>query len=266
MDPGRFGPRGPAGGGFGLGLSGPVPRDVWVLLGTIFVTFSLQFFPATALLPAWLRLTPAVWRIGALWQLVTYPFVGAGAPGLWFLLELLILFLFARQVLTVLGRRRFWNLLLTVAVAAALVAVAVELVGTWVTGRPPGPGAFQLLQGQHTVVAILIAAFATLYRDATIYLFFVLPIRAFWFLGLEILFAFMGFLSTRDLAGFLGLCAAVGLTYLVLVTGGGRRGLREAWLRLQALWMRWRLAYLRRRRGFTVVRGEKGDGRDPWVH
>ena len=43
-----------------------------------------------------------------------------------------------------------------------------------------------------------------------------LPIEARWFLGLEILFAFIGFLQTRDLPGFLGLCTAVGVSYLYI--------------------------------------------------
>jgi hypothetical protein len=49
---------------------------------------------------AW-RLTPAVLR-GFVWQLVSYPFVGTGGPSIWFLLELLVLFWFGRDV--------FWRL------------------------------------------------------------------------------------------------------------------------------------------------------------
>ena len=60
---------------------------------------------------------------------------------------------------------------------------------------------------------------ATINRRATIYLI-ILPIEARWFLGIEVLFAFMGFLVTHDLAGFLGICAAVGATNAFLATGG----------------------------------------------
>ena len=86
--------RGPGGGGFTGGLAGPVPKDIWVLIGVLFVTFSLQFFQSTAWLPALLRLTPAVWMRGFLWQLVTYPFIGLGAPNFWFVLALLIMVMF----------------------------------------------------------------------------------------------------------------------------------------------------------------------------
>ncbi len=75
-----------------------MPKDIWLLLGVIFATFSLQFFAASAWLPAALRLTADLWRQGFLWQAATYPFVGTGTPGFWFVVELLILLMFGRDV------------------------------------------------------------------------------------------------------------------------------------------------------------------------
>lgn len=251
-------------GGMGGGLTGPVPRDIWLLLGGILFTFSLRFFDSTAIIPALMQLTPAVWQRGFVWQLATYPFAGAGAPGFWFVLELLILFLFGRDVYLRLGRKGFWQILLTAAIVAAVAAVAIQLLLS-LGGSPVPLNAFALMQGQHMLLVILIAAFATLNGSATILLFFVLPIQARWFLGLEILFAFLGFLGTRDLAGFLGICVAVGFTWWSLTPGSSRISLREAWLRLQARWIKLRLAWMRKRRGLRVVQGEKGKG-DPWVN
>ena len=248
-------------GGLG-GLGGPPPRDIVVLLAVVFVTFSLQFFvPGVVNL---LRLTPAVWRAGFVWQLVTYPFAGYGGPSLWFLLELLILFLFARDVFTQLGRRHFWRMIVWGAVAAGVVALLVQAAGS----RTPEGLAFipfPLMQGQRTLMAIIVAAFATMNRRATIYLFFVLPIEARWFLGLEILFAFMGFLQTRDLAGFLGICTAVGITYLYLTRSGMRRGLlRDSRLRLQRWWIERKMNRMRKKSGLRVVPGEGGVKKGPW--
>lgn len=254
----------PGGGGFGVGLAGPVPRDLWVLLGVVLGTFTLQHLSAAT--AAWmevLRLGPALWQRGFVWQLVTYAFVGTGAPGIWFLLELLILFLFGRQVLMQLGPPRFWVLLVQGALVSALAAAAVALLSVAVSGAPPGP-VFLLLQGQHMLLILLIAAFATVNAEATIYLFFVLPVQARFFLGLEILFAFMGYLSSRDLAGFLGICAGVAFTWARLRRGGSGGGRRELWLRAQERWIRLRLGWLKRRRGLRVVRGERPD--DPWVN
>ncbi|MEA2695440.1 MAG: hypothetical protein QOJ16_4827 [Acidobacteriota bacterium] len=242
-------------------MGGPPPRDVIVLLAVVFVTFSLQFFvPGVVNL---LRLTSAVWRAGFVWQLVTYPFAGYGEPSLWFLLELLILFLFARDVYTQLGRRHFWRMIVWGAVAAGIVALLVQAAASRseVLGFIP----FPLLQGQRTLMAIIVAAFATMNRRATIYLFFVLPIQARWFLGLEILFAFMGFLQTRDLAGFLGICTAVGVTYLYLTKSGMRRDLlRDSRLRLQRWWIQRKMDRMRKKSGLRVVQDEGGVRKGPW--
>lgn len=254
------------GGGF-AGLTGPVPRDLWILLGVIFGTFTLQFFQATAWLAALLRLTPQVWRSGFIWQLATYPFIGMGAPNFWFVLELLILFLFGRSVLERLGTRGFWKLLLSGSLVAGFVAVLTGVVVDVSTGvGPPAPTTLYLMQGQRMVLTILIAAFATMNQHATILLFFVLPIQARWFLFLEILFAFLGFLATHDLAGFLGLCVAVGFTYGALTGWRTQAWTRRARLQLQQLWLKLKLRWMRKRRGIHVVRDDDDDRPGPWLH
>src|SRR5262245_32467867 len=119
-------------GSFGLG--GPAPRDLLVILAILFVTFSLRFFEATAIVPALLQLTPWVWQKGWVWQLATYPFIGGGSP-LWFLLDLLFLYMFGRDVFLGLYRRHFWRLIVWSSIGSALVAVAVHaliaLTGAW---------------------------------------------------------------------------------------------------------------------------------------
>lgn len=263
-------PQRPGGmGGFGLG--GPAPRDLLILIGVLFVTFTLRFFQATETVPALLQLTPAVWRGGWIWQLATYPFVGFGSPGIWFLIELLILYMFGRDVYFGLYRRHFWRLILWSSIGAALVAVAAHALLT-LTGAMQVPAPFIIMQGQRMLLTIFIAAFASAHGDATIHLFFVLPIRARWFLGLEIVFAFMAFLSSRDLPGFLGICAAVGLSLLYVRSNGsmlgGKRTLREMWLRLQRWWIQQKLDRARKKRGFRVIDGEKDRNvrKGPWVN
>lgn len=251
-----------SGGGQGFGLTGPVPTDVWVLLGIVLGTFSLRFFSATAVIPRLLELSSAVWQKGFLWQLVTYPFVGSGTGGFWLVLELIILFLFARTLFYQLGRKRFWRLLVVLSAAAGLVAVVVDLAGQVFAGSSTFPLAFTLMQGQRTLLALLVAAFALINREATILLFFVLPVQAKWFILLELLFAFLGFLSTHDLPGFLGICAGIGTAFVLLSPGQSGR-LRELWLRTQERWFRFRLGQMKKKRGFRVVRGEK---KDDWLH
>lgn len=263
------------GGGFGgFGISGPMPRDLAVLLGVLFVTYSLQFFAATQIVPALLRLTPLAWQRGFVWQLATYPFAGYGSPSLWFVLELLILYMFGKDVFFGMGRRHFWRLVLRASLVAAAVAVLVNVLGTLAGGGLVGSAPFGLMQGQRMLLTIFVAAFATANSRAQILLFFVLPIEARWFLLLEILFAFIGFLQTHDLAGFLGICTAVAVTYNSIAHGSGRGiGLREIRLRLERRWIAWKLDRNRRKRGLRVIPGE-GRGPDrggdvrkgPWVH
>ncbi len=252
-----------AAGGFGGGLTQPVPPDIWWLLGCVFATYSLRFFETTAWLPRLLELTPAVWQTGFVWQVVTYAFVGSRQSGLWLMVALLILYMFAGEVRRRLGRVGFWKLLVTAVAVGGGTAVVVQLAANAISGDW-GSGAFPILQGERMLLAVLIAAFATLARDAVILLFFVLPIRAAWFLGLELIFAFLAFLSTRDLAGMLGVWAAVAFTWGTLSGGPrGRGAVRELWLRLQERWFRFRLRQARRKRGLEVLPGGK---EDDWLH
>ena len=100
---------------------------------------------------------------GFIWQLATYPCVATPSSGVWFLLELLIVFWFGRTVYNMLGQRRFWKVLLTAAVGAAVVAVVVEWVA--ITVSPSfNHYPFIAMLGQRMVLTILIAAFATLYE------------------------------------------------------------------------------------------------------
>lgn len=246
-------------GGFAGGGT-PPPQDLLAILAVVFVTFSMQFFEATAFVPALLRLTPNVVR-GFVWQLVTYPFVGSGGPSIWFLLELLILFWFGRDVYWRLGRQRFWRIILIASVSAAVVAVIVYLI-TALAGRP-SMAPFVTMQGSRMLITILIAAFATLYGQATILLFFVLPVKARWFLWLEILFAFVfGLLPYKDLAGFIGVCVAVFLTYSLLMPGGPRKVTHDWRKRLERQILEQRLARMRRKRKFDVIDGDK----DEYIH
>jgi hypothetical protein len=244
-----------------FGVGSGVPPDVLALLAVVFGTFSLQFFGVTKWLVALLRLTPRVWQSGWLWQLLTYPVAGVGPASPWILLELFLLFWFARDVHWRLGRRAFWRLLLWACGIGGVVAVAVDLALRVMTTA--SPGSLTILQGQRMLLAVALAAFAVLFRDVQILLFFVLPVQARWLLPIELLVAFIAFLATHDLAGLLGLYAAIGVVWLLLRHGGFQRSGRELWLRWQQWVARRRMARLRRRRGFHVV---DDDRREPWLH
>ncbi|HYU33140.1 MAG TPA: hypothetical protein VEW48_13345 [Thermoanaerobaculia bacterium] len=252
-------------GGFS-GLTGPIPRDLLILFGVLFVTFAMQYFAATQLIE-FLRLTPLVWQSGFVWQVVTYPFIGYGG-GIFFLISLIFLYLFARDVFNGLGRRHFWRLVLATAVGSALVALLVDVLLRLAGWVHPAP--FGLMQGQLLLWAAFVAAFATANRGTTIYLI-IFPIEARWFLALEILIAFIGFLQSKDFAGFVGICTAVGIGYWYVRSGGKGIRLRELRLRMERRWIQWKLDRGKRKRGFRVIPGDRdrsngGVRKGPWVH
>ena len=232
-------------GSIGFAGHGRPPADLIALVAVLFVTYALQFFAATRIVPTLLQLGPAVWRAGFVWQLVTYAFSGFGPPSPWFLLELLVVYWFGRDVRRMVGRGRFWRLLVVGALGAAVAAVAVQLVAG---GAHPLP--FQLMQGQRVLLALLVAAFAMLAGDATILLFFVLPVRARLMVWLGPLLGFVAFLATKDLAGLAGICAATGLA----VAMTSPRGLRRAWLAWRQRRFQRRVDRAARKRNLRLVK------------
>ncbi len=252
-------PRFAGGFGRGAGLPASAPSDLIALLAIVFATYAMQFFASTAAVPALLRLDVAVLGRWQVWRLATYPLSGFGAASPWILLELLVLYWFGADLRRGLGRRRFFSLLAVAAVPAGAAAVAVGAVAT-AFGGAPHPAPFMLMQGQQVLLAIVIAAFAARNGEAVIYLFFVLPVRARAFVWVSVLIAFVGYLSTKDLGGLIGLWTATGVAYWRARPGSGRPSLRRLRLRWQETLLRWRLDRLRRRSRFRVVDGTGGGG------
>ncbi len=118
-----------------------------------------------------------------LWQLVTAHFVHAPGAVISVVLNLLMLVFFVGPVENMLGRRRFGVVWVATAVGASLGAVLFGLVqGSVVPGSGIGPG-----------IITLVVVFCALMPEATINLFFLLPLKAKyigWFTaGLTVLYA-----------------------------------------------------------------------------
>jgi hypothetical protein len=233
---------------------------------------TLSSFEGTRFLPEYLTISPDVWRWGFLWQVATYPYVEAWGPSFGFVINVILLFLWGRDVYWGLGRRHFWRLLLIAGVGAGVLAVLVHMAGVLATGWSP-ERPFLMLQGW-TLMSILLAAWARAHRGATILFMFILPIEAGWLIALEILLAFIGFLVTKDLPGFVGICAAIGISWLYIARSGriglGKRDLREYRLRLERWWIQRKLERAKKKRGFRVIPGDRSGGGDvrkgPWVN
>jgi hypothetical protein len=204
-------------GGGGGGLGGPIPRDLLVIGGLLLLTVTLSSFEETRIISQLLTITSAVWQRGFIWQLVTYLFVDPTGPSFWFVINLILLFMWGRDVFWGLGRRHFWRLLLFAGVGAGVLATATDLLASLAGWSLPNH--FLLMQSW-TLLSILLAAWARAHRGATILFMFILPIEAGWLIGLEILLAFLGFLGSRDLPGFVGICAAIGISWAYIARSG----------------------------------------------
>lgn len=245
-----------------FGLSGPIPKDILVLLGVTFLSYALGAFASTRPLIDLLQLGPGVLR-GFLWQLVTYPAASSYDQGaLGFLITLWMILVFGKQVFGFVGRKAFWRHFVISALVAGVIAVLVERVMALAGSTSPFVP-FTLMQGRAFILAFLITGFATLYGNATIYFMFVLPLKASWFIGLEILLAFLLFLSYQDFAGFIGICAAVGASYMLFSGRGPMRFFHETRLRIERRILE---------RKLRKMRGKGGDGdggglvQGPWVN
>ena len=101
------------------------------------------------------QLTTGVWTHGSSWQLGTYPFIGYRVPGLGFLIELLILYMFGKDVFFGLYRRHFWRLILS-----AVGSAGGGGGGPPAPGRSPGQmpdrgGVGTIMQGQRMLLGDL---------------------------------------------------------------------------------------------------------------
>jgi membrane associated rhomboid family serine protease len=110
-----------------------------------------------------------------LWQFLTFQFLHDGLPHL--VLNSVVLWSFGRHVEAALGRRAFLTLYLLSGFAGGAAQVALGLVSE----KYAGP-----MVGASAGICGLVAAFALLHPNSIIYLLFVVPFRAIYFLPLVI--------------------------------------------------------------------------------
>ena len=141
-----------------------LPATQALLLANVAIFFLGQ------LLGPGLLSTFALWPLGAEfrpWQIVTYAFLHANFNHLFF--NMLGLWMFGTELEHVWGQRRFVVFYFASVLAAALTQIAVNVV----MGGGPTVGASGGLFG-------LLLAFAMLFPNRTILLFFVIPMKAKW--------------------------------------------------------------------------------------
>jgi len=189
---------------------------VWFLLDVLLQPFRYHDIPIFAIFAEYL----ALWPLGENfwpWQLLTYMFLHGGFLHLLF--NMLALWMFGMELETIWGSRRFLVFYLACGLAAGVANVAVApLLGQ----AAPTVGA------SGAVFGVLIA-FAMLFPDRPIYLYFLLPVKAKYlvtaYIGLELFFGITG--TSDGIAHVAHLGGAAAGFLLVLAQ---RSGISLGWL------------------------------------
>jgi membrane associated rhomboid family serine protease len=166
---------------------------VALLVATMLATTLLLAFGSQGFLAA-LRFDSVAVLSGQAWRVLTYGLVNP--PGLGFVVDMVLLVMFGREVEKFLGRRSFLRLYVFLYLIPPLLLTAL---GVW---RP------QMLSGQSGALAIFVA-FATLYPAATMLFNLLAGWIAAALVGIYTLVALAG----RDWPGLIALWSTTGYAY-----------------------------------------------------
>jgi membrane associated rhomboid family serine protease len=158
---------------------------VFVLVG-FFGSFSLDGLPLEAILSQYLGLMPFGYGFYP-WQLVTYQFMHAN---IWHLLYNMVfgLWMFGMEIEHVWGSKKFLTFYLTCGVAAGLSQLVLSPIldpgSLYIVHRATGEilGGIPTVGASGAVYGVLIA-FAMLFPDRYIFLYFLFPIKAKYFVA-----------------------------------------------------------------------------------
>lgn len=188
---------------------------------------------------------------GFIWQLGTYLFLHAG----WFhiIFNLFALWMFGYDLERAWGSQRFLFYFFLTGIGAGLFDVLLQ------------PSSHSLTIGNSGAVYGILLAYGVLFPDRPIFLWFVVPIKAKWFVVIMGAIEFWASL-TQPGSGVSHIAHLGGMLfgYLYLRTAGGRRSGRWSF-DLRGQYEDWRRARLRRK--FEVYM-QKHEGKPPdrWVH
>ena len=156
-----------------MSFGGRIP---WVVGLLITITVVMSLFTAfgdrhAAPLFQWVALMPAKCWQGQIWRLVTWPFV---EPSPWSLVfACLALYWFGVPLAQRWGSRRFLTGFFSAMLVAAIGTCLIALIDPEVMGS--------MHLGSWAMTTALVVSWGLTYPDSIVRIYFVLPIRGFWF-------------------------------------------------------------------------------------
>jgi membrane associated rhomboid family serine protease len=238
---------------FSFGPSGPLSTALKGLIGA-----NLAMFLATSAIPsltAVFGLVPvAVVERWWVWQLLTYMFLHGGLFHILF--NMLALWMFGAELERVWGTRYFMKFYFVVGIGAAVTTLLVSLLPFAFSQQIY----FSVTIGASGAIYGLLLAYAFYFPDRPIYMYFVFPIPAKYFV--LIIGAISFFSSISDTRGGIAHAAHLGGLAVAYVFLKSRRA--GPMTELKYRYARWKIDRARRR--FDVYPGGRASGRDERVH
>jgi membrane associated rhomboid family serine protease len=241
--------RGIGGGGFSFG--GRVPRDIGALIAVTVVASLLGAIGERNGFPlfTWGSFLPDAILRGEVWRLVTWIFLETDPLRLLF--GALALYWFGRDLALAWGPRRFLGVYFGLTVLAALLTLFVALV-VWPEAMMAHP-----FIGNWPLADAMLIAWALLYPDKQILLFFVLPVSGriiFWI-------TLLGTVAYAAYGGFHNFVPHLAAEVLMIAYCRGLSP-RRLWLKLRLSSLE-RSAKKRARHLKVVEGGGEGEGKGP---
>ena len=197
---------------------------IWLLFDVFLGVFTVEGVPVIVYLTQWFALWPTASPHFYPWQLLTYLFLHGGLWHLFF--NMFALWMFGMELEHVWGSRKFLAFYLVCGVAGGVTNLIVSpLLGQ----AAPTIGASGAVFG-------VLLAFGMMFPDRPIYLYFLLPVRAKYFIaayiGLELFFGVTG--TSDGVAHFAHLGGAAAGALFVL-SDRGVLPVRDFWGKLRGL-------------------------------
>jgi membrane associated rhomboid family serine protease len=198
---------------------------------------------------AYLQLYPFSHPDFHIWQIITHPFIHHPSAPIAFLLNCVVFYFFSGTVESSLGTRRF----LTLFYVSAFGSAVTGLLFSSVTGfNAP-------FMGMLPSLLALVVVFGLLNPEASVLLFFVLPIKAKYISYGTVIVTALTFLAKANPYGAYHL-GGIFAGYLYLV--GPRHFFSLN--RLHMMYLEWKLK--RKKSRFQVIQGNKDDNDKPTLH
>jgi membrane associated rhomboid family serine protease len=226
----------------------PALKYLVIVTSAVFVATYLPYYFLHWEAPfVWLGLTPYfVVHKGFLWQPFTYLFLHGGLMHILF--NLFALWMFGSDLERTWGSRQFLFYFFLCGVGAAIFDVLMQ------------PSAIIPTIGNSGAVYGILVAFGLLFPNRPIFIWFVIPVKAKWFVLVMCVMEFL--LSLGSPGSGISHIAHVGgiLIGLVYLRGGG------FWYRWQLGYSEWRRARLRKKFEIYMRKHEQKDDSGRWIN